>query len=891
KNLTVMSTLARKTWYPNPEPDGFYSGNTEAESFTGLPENYYAFTWGDALYVSIDPYRYSVAGPDTDSDGWDWSLGKTQYDWFRKTLEDSTAKYKFVFAHHAIGNFRGGAEIAGLYEWGGYDRNGSYQFDKQRPGWGKPIQQIMKDTGVTIFFQGHDHLFAREVVDGVVYQTLPKPAERIADKQSNYDAYPDADVLMNSGFLKVDVTSEAVQVDYFRNYFVASGSQEDNTGIVYSYTVDEDHNVKVLKKTVDDTDTYGGNSSGLTTDSGVKDGVSAGTSVKTGTTGKTGTKTAGSNQKAAASSRIKVNIDGEKLVSEVSPFLDSAGRIQIPARVISEKLGCEVLWEEGGEKGTVTIKKADTVIVLEIGSSMALVNGKSIKLDTAPVIRDGSTYIPLRFVSEALGAAVEWDGTRNTVKITSAAAKASTAAAKVSTAAAKAATTATTKATTKATTATTTATATTAAASKSAKGVVLGAPTDTSVDIKAIAASDAMVYAEYGLKEDVLTRKTGSIAFKTGEVLETVISGLNPDAKYYYRLMASGNTGESPVTLGTGSFHTARNEGESFTFTLQADSHRDENSDLELYEAALANIKADVPDFHIDLGDTFMGEKLASTEAGTLQRYLEDRSYFSQIASSVPLFLVNGNHEGENGWNMKNGNNNIAMWASAFRLKYFPNPSPEGFFSGSSAGKGNYYSFTWGEAQFIMLDPYWFSAQKAVGDDDGWNYTLGKTQYDWLKKTLESSSSKYKFVFTHNLVGGVGKDSRGGAEAAAYYEWGGNNSDGSYGFDKIRPGWGEPIHQMLVENKVNAVFHGHDHFYAKQELDGITYQLVPQPSHPGSDVKNATEYSYVKGTFLPPAGHLRISVSAASTLVEYVSASTDSNINGKIAASYNLYGK
>jgi len=116
----------------------------------------------------------------------------------------------------------------------------------------------MKDEDVTIFFQGHDHIFARENVDGVIYQTLPKPAERIADRQSNEDAYPDSDKLMNSGFLKVDVSQEKVQVDYFRNYYVSSDPQEVNTGIIYSYTVDSGHNVEVLKSLTDDFSTYGG---------------------------------------------------------------------------------------------------------------------------------------------------------------------------------------------------------------------------------------------------------------------------------------------------------------------------------------------------------------------------------------------------------------------------------------------------------------------------------------------------------------------------------------------------------------------------------------------------------------------------------------------------------
>lgn len=206
-NLAAKSTLGRLTYYPNPVPNEFYSGNTENDPLFGSVQNYYAFIWGDALYVSIDPYRYGTNGASGDNkgDGWGWTLGKPQYDWFRNTLENSTAKYKFVFSHHAIGNMRGGAEIARLYEWGGYDKKGTYLFDEKRPGWGKPIQQIMKDTGVTIFFQGHDHLFARETVDGVVYQTIPKPAEKIADHQNNFTSFPNGDVLLNSGFLNVSV--------------------------------------------------------------------------------------------------------------------------------------------------------------------------------------------------------------------------------------------------------------------------------------------------------------------------------------------------------------------------------------------------------------------------------------------------------------------------------------------------------------------------------------------------------------------------------------------------------------------------------------------------------------------------------------------------------------
>ena len=132
KNLTVTSAKARKLYYPNPVPNSFYSGNSKEQEFIGLPEDYYAYEWGDALFVMIDPYRYTMSDPYSGNESWDNTLGEDQYKWFRSTLETSTAKYKFVFSHHAIGNVRGGAEIAKLYEWGGYDKNGCVQIGENQ---------------------------------------------------------------------------------------------------------------------------------------------------------------------------------------------------------------------------------------------------------------------------------------------------------------------------------------------------------------------------------------------------------------------------------------------------------------------------------------------------------------------------------------------------------------------------------------------------------------------------------------------------------------------------------------------------------------------------------------------------------------------------------------
>jgi hypothetical protein len=59
--------------------------------------------------------------------------------------------------------------------------------------------------------------------------------------------------------------------------------------------------------------------------------------------------------------------------------------------------------------------------------------------------------------------------------------------------------------------------------------------------------------------------------------------------------------------------------------------------------------------------------------------------------------------------------------------------------------------------------------------------------------------------------------------------------DGTEGFKEHRSGWTMPVHQLLVRNDVAAVFKGHDNFYARQDLDGIVYQMIPQPSFAGND--------------------------------------------------------
>ena len=195
--VAVHAQNARNQFYPTPRRIGFYSGDTETLPSVGLRKDYCAWTWGDALFVILDNYWHSPAQVDSgfheddmgggkggqlvanSAIGGRLTLGDAQYHWFKRTLETSKAKYKFVFAHHVMGSGRGGVDECDLYEWGGRNKRGDWEFAERRPGWELPVHQLMVKHGVTIFFQGHDHLYAlQQERDGIIYQEVPMPADQ-----------------------------------------------------------------------------------------------------------------------------------------------------------------------------------------------------------------------------------------------------------------------------------------------------------------------------------------------------------------------------------------------------------------------------------------------------------------------------------------------------------------------------------------------------------------------------------------------------------------------------------------------------------------------------------------------------------------------------------------
>ena len=401
---------------------------------------------------------------------------------------------------------------------------------------------------------------------------------------------------------------------------------------------------------------------------------------------------------------------------------------------------------------------------------------------------------------------------------------------------------------------------------------LLGRPTNSSVTINLCADKDLEAYVEYGTTTSSYPNRTSVQTYQHEIPFNIVVDSLLPNSNYYYRVQYRIPNATAFTARDEHSIRTAKQKGTPFTFAIEADPHLDTNSNPAVYALTLQNIFQQNPDFLIDLGDTFMSEKLQNpTQDSITLRHLLLRSYYDLICHSIPLYLVIGNHEGELGWLLDGTANNLVIMASNARTKYYPNPVPGKFYSGNMNSEAfvglreNYYAWEWGDALFMVLDPYWYTKSKP-----NWGWTLGVDQYTWLKSVLTTSQAKFKFVFCHQLVGGSGTDGRGGTEFAHLFEMGGRNIDSTWRFDTYRPGWGKTIHELMVENNAAIFFHGHDHFYGKQDKDGIVYQEVPQPSLKSYASNPASQYGYVNGVILPNRGYLSVTVTDSSAKVEYI---------------------
>lgn len=437
--------------------------------------------------------------------------------------------------------------------------------------------------------------------------------------------------------------------------------------------------------------------------------------------------------------------------------------------------------------------------------------------------------------------------------------------------------------------------------------LVLGRPTAKSVTVSVLSAESAEAYVEYGSASGAGLRKTAMFKLPAGDPVEVLLDQLAPDKSYVYRLFHR-KPGEARYVEGEKyAFHTARAPGSKFVFEIQGDSHpeRSRQFSSDFYAQTLRAAATDAPDFYMTIGDDFSVDTLPVVNAQTVtRRYQVQRPFLSLVARAAPLFLVNGNHEQAAAYNLNGTPDNVAVWAQTARNRFFPQPAPDGFYSGNNTPVPfigllrDYYAWTWGDALFVVIDPYWHSMNPVDNVYGGgsknrnlWAVTLGDAQYKWLKQTLESSKAKYKFVFAHHVLG-IG---RGGIEQAGLYEWGGKDPRGEDQFAQRRPNWSLPIHQLMAKNGVTIFFQGHDHLFARQQLDGVIYQTLPSPANPFEDLRSFAS-AYRSGDVLTGAGRVRVSVAPEKVRVDLVRTplpgdATKHSSNGEIAFSYEVGSK
>ncbi len=242
----VLAARARARFFPLPLPGEFYTGNPEDLPHIGLLRNYYAWTWGDAMFIVLDPYWHSPSttvrrAGDTEpqqgaADGWSMTLGDEQYKWLQRTLVTSRPRYTFVFTHQT-GAGAAGDQPPAWFEWDGRDPTGRRSFAAARPGWELPIHELLAKTGVTMVFRGHAHGFARDDRDGIVYQTVPRPADA-SPAASGAGAVVGGTTVSGSGHLRVNVSTDYVRVDFVQSYLPKDeGIGRVNGDVAVTYTV------------------------------------------------------------------------------------------------------------------------------------------------------------------------------------------------------------------------------------------------------------------------------------------------------------------------------------------------------------------------------------------------------------------------------------------------------------------------------------------------------------------------------------------------------------------------------------------------------------------------------------------------------------------------------
>ena len=113
---------------------------------------------------------------------------------------------------------------------------------------------------------------------------------------------------------------------------------------------------------------------------------------------------------------LRVVVNGSKITfPDAQPFIDSNSRTQIPVSFIVKELGASVTWSAKEKKAVFS--KGSNKMTIYIGKKEYDLNGKKMQMDTAAILKDNRTFVPVKYVAEAFNATVTWEGDIKTVYV------------------------------------------------------------------------------------------------------------------------------------------------------------------------------------------------------------------------------------------------------------------------------------------------------------------------------------------------------------------------------------------------------------------------------------------------------------------------------------------
>lgn len=182
-----------------------------------------------------------------------------------------------------------------------------------------------------------------------------------------------------------------------------------------------------------------------------------------------------------------------------------------------------------------------------------------------------------------------------------------------------------------------------------------------------------------------------------------------------------------------------------------------------------------------------MGDLIKSCGDGCEAKFNAWKSVMAPVLSKT--YEVVGNHD------RTGGNSDDAVWQKAFNL---PQNGPSGY-------EEMVYSFDIGNSHFAVLD-----SEKPKGN------IINSIQRDWLDKDLMASAKEHKFVFYHEPAFQAAQDAEDGLDA--------------------QPAERDALWNIIKKDKVDAVFNGHAHIYARKKIDGIEQIVVGDTDSTNDDI-------------------------------------------------------